>query len=123
MYNKSNCQALTLADIFFMTLEKMSKDDKFKSFVRKVKTLMDVPECAEYLNCVIINEMGYPTPIAADTVDKAIDCIVHFYEDYIEENRQWTRVQKANQKVYMREFMAKYRDIVMNYIASNKLLK
>lgn len=123
MHNKSNCQALTLADIFFITLEKMSKDDKFKSFVRKVKTLMDVPECAEYLNCVIINEMGYPTPIAADTVDKAIDCIVHFYEDYIEENRQWTRVQKANQKVYMREFMAKYRDIVMNYIASNKLLK
>lgn len=55
MYNKSNCQVLTLADIFFMTLEKMSKDDKFKSFVRKVKTLMDVPECAEYLKVGSIN--------------------------------------------------------------------
>ncbi|MBO7568908.1 MAG: hypothetical protein J6T11_00945 [Bacteroidaceae bacterium] len=57
---------------------------------------MDVPECAEYLSFGLMNAMGIPTPIAASTVDKAIGCITHFYEDSIEENQEWTLQQKKS---------------------------
>lgn len=65
-------RSLTLADIFLEVLEQKSNDEKFKAFVRKVKTLMDIPECAEYLSFGLMNAMGNPTPIAASTVDKTV---------------------------------------------------
>ena len=119
----SNNRPLTLADIFLMILEQMAQDEEKKSYIRKVKTLMDVPECAEFLSCCLINAMGYPTPIAASTVDKAIDCITHFYEDNIEENKELTPQQKKVQKSLMQEFMSKFRTTVKNFIASKNLLK
>mgnify|MGYP003571552657 CR=1 FL=1 len=56
-----------------------------------------------------MNAMGNPTPIAASTVDKAVDCITHFYEDNIEENKELTREEKGVQKALMKEFINKYR--------------
>ena len=83
---------------------------------------MDMPECAEYLSFGLMNAMGYPTPIAERTLNKAIDCIIHFYEDNIDENQEWTLEQKNNQKGLMREFMSKYRIAIKNFIASKNLL-
>lgn len=119
----ANNRPLTLADIFLMILEQMAQDEEKKSYIRKVKTLMDVPECAEFLSCCLINAMGYPTPIAATTVDKAIDSIIHFYEENIEENKELTPQQKKVQKSLMQEFMSKFRTTVKNFIASKNLLK
>jgi len=123
MINISKNHPLTLAGIFLEVLEQMSKDEKFKAYVRKVKVLMDVPECAEYLTCGLMNAMGNPTPIASTTVDKAIDCLIHSYENNIEENHDWTREQKDVQKGLMRKFMSEYRNAVKNFISSKNLLK
>ena len=84
---------------------------------------MTVPECAEYLGFGLKNAIGIPTPIAASTVDKAIDCITHFYEDNIEENQEWTPQQKKVQKGLMREFMSEYQKAVKQAITSMNLLK
>lgn len=108
---------LTLADIFLIVLEQMAQDEEKKAYIRRVRTLMDVPECAEFLSCCVINVMGIPTPIAASTINKAIDCLIHFYEDNIEESSQISPDQKKNQKVLMREFMSEYRKAVKNFIA------
>ena len=89
----------TLSDIFLIVLEQMSKDERQKAHIRKVRTLMDVPECSEFLSRCLINAMGYPTPIAASTVDQAVDCLTHFYEDNIEDNQDLTKGQTAIQKV------------------------
>ena len=86
--SNSDTRPLTLADIFLMVLEQMAQDEEKKAYIKKVRTLMDVPECAEFLSCCVINAMGIPTQIAASTVNKAIDCLIHFYEDNIEENSQ-----------------------------------
>ena len=118
-----NPRPLTLADIFLMVLEQMVQDEEKKTYIRKVRTLMDVPECAEYLSFGLMNAMGIPTPIAASTVDKAIDCITHFYEDNIEENQEWTLQQKKVQRGLMREFMSEYQEAVKQAIASRNLLK
>ena len=58
----------TLADIFLIILEQKYEQEEQKEYVRKVRTLMDVPECAELLSCSLVNAMGYPTPIAENTV-------------------------------------------------------
>lgn len=121
--SNTNTRPLTLADIFLVVLEQMAQDEEKKAYIRKVRTLMDVPECAEFLSCCVINAMGIPTPIATNTINKAIDCLIHFYEDNIEENPQISPEQKKAQKVLMREFMSGYRKAVKNFIASRYLLK
>ena len=121
--SNSDTRPLTLADIFLMVLEQMAQDEEKKAYIKKVRTLMDVPECAEFLSCCVINAMGIPTQIAASTVNKAIDCLIHFYVDNIEENSQISPEQKKVQKELMREFMNGYRKAVKNFIASRYLLK
>lgn len=119
----NNNRPLTLADIFLEVLEQKSNDESQKTYIRKVKTLMDIPECAEYLSFGLMNAMGNPTPIAASTVDKAVDCITHFYEDNIEENQELTREQKGVQKGVMNDFMNECRKALKNFISSQNLLK
>ena len=117
-----NSRPLTLADIFLEVLEQKSKDERQKAYVRKVKTLMDVPECAEFLSIGLMNAMGYPTRIAASTIDKAVDCLTHFYEDNIEENQEWTNEQKRVQKGLMKGFMNEYCQAIKAFAASRSLL-
>ena len=113
---------LTLADIFLEVLEQRSNDESQKAYIRKVKTLMDVPECAEYLSFGLMNALGHPAPIAASTIDKAIDCITHFYEDNIEENQELTREEKGVQKALMKGFMSEYQKAIKAAIALKNLL-
>ena len=122
MQENNNNKYFTLGDIFLIVLEQMAQDEEKRAYIRKTRTLMDMPECAEYLSFGLMNAMGYPTPIAERTLNKAIDCIIHFYEDNIDENQEWTLEQKNNQKGLMREFMSKYRMAIKNFIASKKLL-
>jgi predicted adenine nucleotide alpha hydrolase (AANH) superfamily ATPase len=118
----NNICPLTLADIFLEVLEQKYNDESQKSYIRKVKTLMDVPECAEYLSFGLMNAMGNPTPIATSTVDKAVDCLTHFYEDNIKSNQEMTKKQKEVQKGLMKGFMSEYKVAVKNLIASKNLL-
>jgi len=113
---------LTLADIFLEVLEQRSNDESQKAYIRKVKTLMDVPECAEYLSFGLMNALGHPAPIAASTIDKAVDCITHFYEDNIEENQELTREEKGVQKALMKGFMNEYQEAIKEAITSKNLL-
>lgn len=122
MQENNNNKYFTLGDIFLIVLEQMAQDEEKRAYIRKTRTLMDMPECAEYLSFGLMNAMGYPTPIAERTLNKAIDCIIHFYEDNIDENQEWTLEQKNNQKGLMREFMSKYRMAIKNFIASKNLL-
>lgn len=122
MQGNNNNSQTTLADIFLEVLEQKANDEKQKAHIRKVKTLMDVPNCSEFLSRCLINAMGYPTPIAANTVDKAIDCLTHFYEEDIEDNQDLTKGQKAIQKGVMHNFMNDYRRAVKTFIASKNLL-
>ena len=118
----NDSRPLTLADIFLEVLEQKSNDESQKAYIRKVKTLMDVPECAEYLNFGLMNALGHPAPIAASTIDKAIDCITHFYEDNIEENQELTREEKGVQKALMKGFMNEYQEAIKEAITSKNLL-
>lgn len=118
----NDTRPLTLADIFLEVLEQRSNDESQKAYIRKVKTLMDVPECAEYLSFGLMNALGHPAPIAASTIDKAIDCITHFYEDNIEENQELTREEKEVQKALMKGFMNEYQEAIKEAITSKNLL-
>lgn len=118
----NDTRPLTLADIFLEVLEQRSNDESQKAYIRKVKTLMDVPECAEYLSFALMNALGHPAPIAASTIDKAIDCITHFYEDNIEENQELTREEKGVQKALMKGFMNEYQEAIKEAITSKNLL-
>lgn len=48
MTDSNNVRPLTLTDIFLMVLEQMAQDEEKKAYIRKVRTLMDVPECADF---------------------------------------------------------------------------
>ena len=118
----NNNHPLTLADIFLTVMEQTAKDENQKEYIRRVRIMMGIPEYSEFLNCLVVNAMGNPTPIAATTVDKAVDCIIHFNEDNIENISDATKDQKDVEKVRMRSFMENYRISVKEYIAANNLL-
>lgn len=113
---------LTLFDVFITILEK-SGDDATRNFVRKTKILMSVPECAEYLNCLLINALGVPCCVAENVVDKAIDCIIHLHEDDIDCFYNATTKQKEAEKTAMKAFMEQYRTTVKDFLKRKGLLK
>lgn len=116
-----NPQSRTLGDILLEVIENISQNEEQKSFVRKLRILLGVPEFSEYLNCLLVNALGYPTPIAAGTVDKAIDCLICFYEDNIEATQGVTVEQKTSEKRNMRFFMEEYRHAVKNSLSIRNL--
>ncbi len=113
---------MTLFDIFLIVLERTGNDSSRK-FVRKTRILMNVPECSEYLNCILVNALGIPCCIKSDVVDKAIDNIIHLYEDDIDCFYYATREQKDKEKSAMRLFMEQYRCAVKEYLKSQGLLQ
>ena len=112
---------ITLFDIFITVLER-NGDDATRNFGHKTKILINVPECAEYLNCLLINALGVPCCVAENVVDKAIDCIIHLHDDDIECFYNATPQQKEAEKTAMRAFMEQYRIAVKNYLDQNRLL-
>jgi len=122
MIPTNNTRPLTLADIFWEVLEQKSNDESQKAYIRKVKLLTDMPECAEFLSVCLMNAMGHPIPIASSTIDKAVDCLSHFFEDYIEGNEVWTKEQKMVQKGLMHGFMNEYHQAIKTFAASRNLL-
>ena len=112
---------ITLFDIFVAVLERNGNDET-RIFVSKTRTLMNVPECAEYLNCILINALGVPCCISENVVDKAVDCIIHLHEDDIECFYNATQQQKEAEKNTMRVFMEQYRNSVKEFLKSQRLL-
>jgi len=122
MKPSNNCP-LTLADILLIVLEQMEKDEKQKSHIRKVRTLMNVPDFAEYLHFLLMDALGHPIQIAVLTVDKAIDCLVHLYENNISENPMWKPEQKVTQIALMKNYMDEFRNWTKVALAGRNLLK
>ena len=112
---------ITLFDIFIAVLER-NVNDATRNIIRKTRILLNVPECAEYLNCILINALGVPCCISENVVDKAIDCIIHLHENDIERFYSATQQQKEAEKTAMRAFMEQYRNSVKEFLMSQKLL-
>lgn len=113
---------ITLFDIFLTVLERTG-NDATRNFIHKTRILMNVPECVEYLNCILINAIGVRCCIAENVVDKAMDCIIHLHEDDIECFYNATQQQKDAEKSAMRLFMEQYRCAVKEYLKSQGLLR
>ena len=67
---------VTIVDLFIDILSK-NKDTQSQNMVKCLKVFIRIPECAEFLNVIIINAMGYKSQIKSTTVDKAVECIIH----------------------------------------------
>ena len=112
---------ITLFDIFIAVLER-NVNDTTRNIIRKTRILLNVPECAEYLNCILINALGVPCCISENVVDKAIDCIIHLHENDIERFYSATQQQKEAEKTAMRVFMEQYQNSVKEFLMSQNLL-
>lgn len=121
--NKTESRPLTLADIFLIVMEQMSKNERQKAHIRKVRTLMDVPEFAEYFHFLLMDTLGHPIPITYKTLDGAFECLSHLYEDNIDNNPNWNSEQKATQKTLMKDFMEKFQSQTKRSLAERNLLK
>lgn len=113
---------ITLFDIFLTVLERIG-NDAAQNFIHKTRILMNVPECVEYLNCILINAIGVRCCMSENVVDKAVDCIIHLYEDDIECFYNATKQQKDAEKNAMKSFMEQYRCAVKEYLNSQGLLR
>ena len=74
--NKMENKNVTIVDLFIDILSK-NKDTQSQNMVKCLKVFIRIPECAEFLNVIIINAMGYKSQIKSTTVDKAVECIIN----------------------------------------------
>jgi uncharacterized protein YnzC (UPF0291/DUF896 family) len=122
MENIYDRRPLTFADIFLNVLEKMNQNEEKKVYIRKIRILMNVPEFTKFMNCCLINAIGIKTPITESTVDKAIECLRHYYEDDVERNTHLSSEQKENQKDLNRNYMKFCLTTIKNFLESENLL-
>ena len=66
---------ITIVDLFIDILSK-NKDSQSQNMLKRLKVFIRIPECAEFLNVVIINAMGHKSQIKSTTVDKAVGYII-----------------------------------------------
>lgn len=123
MTESNNVRALTLADIFLMVLEQIAQDEEKKVYIRQGTDFDGRTRMRRIFELLCDKCNGDSDSNCSKYRYKAIDRLIHFYEDSIEENPQISPEQKKTQKVLMRESMSEYRMTVKNFIASRNLLK
>ena len=112
----------TLFDIFLYVLEQQA-NEAIKERIRKLRILMEMPECLEFLNICLINTLGYSSPIKESHVDKGIDCLILLYENDIEGWQNAAPVRKKEEIFKMKIFMEQYRTAVKEELAKRGLLQ
>lgn len=88
---------VTIVDLFIDVLSK-NKDIQSQNMVKRLKVFIRIPECAEFLNVVIINVMGYKSQIKSTTVDKAVECIIEQFNIIVDEDNSLDAPQKQHLK-------------------------
>lgn len=93
---------VTIVDLFIEVLSK-NKDTQSQNIVKYLKVLNHIPECAEFLNIIIINAMGYKSQIKSSIVDNAIKCIIERFhisvdEDYSLDKHQKQLIKQKNER-------------------------
>lgn len=88
---------VTIVDLFIDILSK-NKDTQSQNMVKRLKVFIRIPECAEFLNVVIINAMGYKSQIKSTTVDKAVECIINQSNIRVDEDNSLDEHQKQQIK-------------------------
>ncbi len=94
---------LTIVDLFIDILSK-NKDIQSQNMVKRLKVFICIPECAEFLNVIIINAMGYKSQIKSTTVDKAVECIIKQSNISVDEDNSLMNIKNSKLRKIMKAY-------------------
>lgn len=112
---------VTIVDLFIDILSK-NKDTQSQNMVKRLKVFIRIPECAEFLNVVIINAMGYKSQIKSTTVDKAVECIINQSNIRVDEDNSLDEHQKQQIKKDNEIILRMCTDITKNKLKETEQL-
>lgn len=104
---------VTIVDLFIDILSK-NKDTQSQNMVKCLKVFIRIPECAEFLNVIIINAMGYKSQIKSTTVDKAVECIINQSNNRVDEDNSLDEHQKQQIKKDNEIILSIYKQLLLN---------
>ena len=106
---------LTIVDLFIDILSK-NKDIQSQNMVKRLKVFIRIPECAEFLNVIIINAMGYKSQI------KSIECIIKQSNISVDEDNSLDEHQKQQIKKDNESILRMCADISKNKLKETEQL-
>ena len=112
---------VTIVDLFIYILSK-NKDIQSQKMVKRLEVFIHIPECAEFLNVIIINAMGYKSQIKSTTVDKAVECIIRQSNIRVDEDNFSDEYQKQQVKKNNENILRMCADITKNKLKETKQL-
>lgn len=115
-------QSYPLLDVFVEELDKSNRVKQEETAIHTLRMLMKSPYAAEYLNSLLLNFLGCPTPIKSETVDDAIDFLIESNEIYINQSIQ-DENEKEMAKAGMRVALSTDRNMIKDFLKSRGLLK
>ena len=119
--NKIYNNNITIVDLFIDILSK-NKDTQSQNMVKCLKVFIRIPECAEFLNVIIINAMGYKSQIKSTTVDKAVECIINQSNNRVDEDNSLDEHQKQQIKKDNEIILRMCADITKNKLKETEQL-
>lgn len=111
-----------LLDVFADGLNNSSHTQKEETAIHTLRMLMKSPYAAEYLNSLLLNFLGCPTPIKSATVDDAIDFLIESNEICINQSIQ-DESKKEAAKAGMKAALNTDREMIKDFLKGRGLLR
>ena len=115
-------QDYPLLDVFMEELNKSNHTKPEETAIHTLRMLMKSPYAAEYLNSLLLNFLGCPTPIKSKTIDDAIDFLIESNEICINQSIQ-EESKKEAAKASMKVALNTDRKMIKDFLKGRGLLK
>ena len=115
-------QDYPLLDVFMEELNKSNHTKQEETAIHTLRMLMKSPYAAKYLNSLLLNFLGCPTPIRSKTVDDAIDFLIESNEICIDQSIQ-DENEKETTKTRMKAALNTDREMIKDFLKGRELLR
>lgn len=115
-------QSYPLLDVFAEELDKSNRAKQEETAIHTLRMLMKSPYAAEYLNSLLLNFLGCPTPIKSKTIDDAIDFLIESNEICINQSIQ-DESKKEAAKAGMKAALNTDREMIKDFLKGRELLR
>lgn len=116
-----NTHSYPLLDVFADGLDNSNHTKQEETAIHTLRILMKSPYAAEYLNSLLLNFLGCPTPIRSKIVDDAIDFLIESNEICIDQSIQ-DENEKETTKTRMKAALNINRNMIKDFLKSRGLL-
>lgn len=111
-----------LSDLFLNILENNSNAQQ-RVYINNIRAILNIPECAELFNVILVNALGVKLSISENTVRKDIDTLISYNKVDIDKSVNISTKEKEHRKLFMTKWIKSCEEILIALMHNEGLLK